>query len=84
MDCTDIIDRQDDQPTKEASAARKRILEAFTQYDALAKRMRKLPCPNGPGSSQDRVQQAIQARANIFLEKHMFPLQVTVPGFDES
>ncbi|TFK42702.1 hypothetical protein BDQ12DRAFT_598244 [Crucibulum laeve] len=64
-----------DQPTKEASAARKRLLEAFAQYDALSKRIRKLPCPNGPGSSQDRVQMAILTRANIFLQKNMFPLQ---------
>ncbi|KII89255.1 hypothetical protein PLICRDRAFT_110137 [Plicaturopsis crispa FD-325 SS-3] len=65
----------DDQPTKEASAARKRILEAFAQYDALSKRIRRLPCPSGPGSSQDRVQMAIVTRASIFLQKNMFPLQ---------
>ncbi|KAF8078070.1 FYVE zinc finger-domain-containing protein [Lyophyllum atratum] len=64
-----------DQPTKEASATRKRLLEAFAQYDGLAKRMRKLPCPNGPGSSQDRVQVAIMTRASLFLQKNMFPLQ---------
>ena len=66
----------DDQPTKEASAARKRLLEAFAQYDALAKRIRKIPCPGGKGSSQDRVQTAIVTRANLFLQKNMFPLQV--------
>ncbi|KAG5646697.1 hypothetical protein DXG03_002687 [Asterophora parasitica] len=65
----------DDQPTKEASATRKRLLEAFAQYDALAKRIRKLPCPNGPGSSQDRVQTSIMIRASQFLQKNMFPLQ---------
>ncbi|KAL1762268.1 hypothetical protein FB107DRAFT_285672 [Schizophyllum commune] len=67
----------DDQPTKEASIARKRLLEAFAQYDALAKRIRKLPCPCGPGSSQDRVQAAILNRASAFLQKNMFPLQVS-------
>ncbi|KAI0693282.1 FYVE zinc finger-domain-containing protein [Cytidiella melzeri] len=66
---------QDERPSLEASAARKRLLEAFAQYDALAKRMRKLPCPGGSGSSQDRVQQAIITRANNFLQKNMFPLQ---------
>ncbi|KAI0818537.1 FYVE zinc finger-domain-containing protein [Irpex lacteus] len=66
---------QDERPSVEASAARKRLLEAFAQYDALAKRMRKLPCPGGPGSSQDRVQQAILLRATNFLQKNMFPLQ---------
>ncbi|EIM90120.1 uncharacterized protein STEHIDRAFT_74653 [Stereum hirsutum FP-91666 SS1] len=64
----------DDQPTVEASAARKRLLEAFAQYDALAKRIRTLPTP-GPGSSQDRVQAAILARGTAFLQKNMFPLQ---------
>ncbi|KAI8998458.1 FYVE zinc finger-domain-containing protein [Trametes punicea] len=62
-----------ERPTPEASAARKRLLDAFAQYDALAKRIRKLPC--APGSSQDRVQNAILTRANLFLQKHMFPLQ---------
>ncbi|KAG9225965.1 hypothetical protein CCMSSC00406_0006413 [Pleurotus cornucopiae] len=68
----------DDHPTKEAMAARKRLLEAFAQYDALSKRIRNLPCPSGPGSSQDRVQMAVMTRANLFLQKHMFPLQ-TIP-----
>ncbi|KAI6007845.1 FYVE zinc finger-domain-containing protein [Pisolithus marmoratus] len=63
----------DNQPTKEASTARKRLLNAFAEYDALSKRIRNLPCP--PGSSQDRVQLAILTRANIFLQKNMFPLQ---------
>lgn len=63
----------DHQPTKEASTARKRLLDAFAEYDALSKRLRNLPCP--PGSSQDRVQLAILTRANIFLQKNMFPLQ---------
>ncbi|KAH9842728.1 FYVE-domain-containing protein [Rhodofomes roseus] len=64
-----------EQPTPEASAARKRLLEAFGQYDALAKRIRQLPTAAGPGSSQDRIQAAIASRANQFLQKNMFPLQ---------
>ncbi|KAF9234027.1 FYVE-domain-containing protein [Melanogaster broomeanus] len=63
----------DSQPTKEASAARKRILEDFASYDALSKRIRSIPCT--PGSSQDHVQVAIHTRANLFLQKNMFPLQ---------
>ncbi|KAH9934700.1 FYVE zinc finger-domain-containing protein [Fomitopsis serialis] len=55
-----------------------RLLEAFGQYDALAKRIRQLPAPSGPGSSQDRIQGAIASRANLFLQKNMFPLQ-TLP-----
>uniref|UniRef100_A0A0W0F3S0 FYVE-type domain-containing protein n=1 Tax=Moniliophthora roreri TaxID=221103 RepID=A0A0W0F3S0_MONRR len=65
--------------TKEAAAVRKRLLEAFAQYDAFAKRIRKLPGSDGkplkPGSSQDRVQAAVMTRANFFLQKNMFPLQ---------
>ncbi|KAK2467011.1 hypothetical protein APHAL10511_001269 [Amanita phalloides] len=64
-----------DPPTKEASTMRKRLLEAFTQYDALSKRILQLPCPNGPRGSQFRVQSAVLARANIFLQKNMFPLK---------
>ncbi|KZT68162.1 hypothetical protein DAEQUDRAFT_757733 [Daedalea quercina L-15889] len=64
-----------ERPTPEASAARKRLLEAFGQYDALAKRIRQLPAPGGPGSSQDRMQAAIASRGNQFLQKNMFPLQ---------
>jgi hypothetical protein len=66
----------DARPTVEASAARKRLLDAFAQYDALAKRIRSLPT-SGPASSQDRVLAAVHTRANIFLQKHMFPLQAS-------
>ncbi|KAG7086564.1 hypothetical protein E1B28_002511 [Marasmius oreades] len=73
---------QDSSPqtvTKEATATRKRLLDAFAQYDALAKRIRMLPGNDGSivkqGSSQDRVQMAITTRASIFLQKNMFPLQ---------
>ncbi|THH31159.1 hypothetical protein EUX98_g3037 [Antrodiella citrinella] len=65
----------EERPAPEASSARKRLLDAFAQYDALAKRIRQLPCPGGQGGSQDRVQQAIFTRANLFLQKNMFPLQ---------
>ncbi|KAF8797914.1 hypothetical protein BYT27DRAFT_7228531 [Phlegmacium glaucopus] len=64
-----------DQPTKEASAARKRLLDSFAHYDKVSKKIRGLQCPSGAGSSQDRVQMAIMTRANLFLQKNMFPLQ---------
>ncbi|EJD02379.1 uncharacterized protein FOMMEDRAFT_168848 [Fomitiporia mediterranea MF3/22] len=70
-----LSNNADEVPTKEASAMRKHLLQCFSDYDAIAKRIRKIPCPGGPGSSQDRVQAAIQARANMFLQKNMFPLQ---------
>ena len=66
----------DERPTAEASAARKRLVEAFAHYDTAAKRIQGLPCARG--SSQDRVQTAILTRANLFLQKNMFPLQVRV------
>jgi len=64
-----------DQPTKEASAARKRLLDAFAHYDKVSKKIQGLPCSGGAGSSQSRVQMAIVMRANLFLQKNMFPLQ---------
>ena len=57
----------------EVASLRKRLLDTFAQYDALSKRIRSLPAK--PGSSQDRVQTAVLTRANLFLQKHMFPLQ---------
>lgn len=57
----------------EAKATRKRLLDAFADYDALSKRIVALPCAQG--GSQERVQAAIRTRANLFLQQHMFPLQ---------
>lgn len=57
---------------------RKHLLQCFADYDALAKRIAKIPCPGGTGSSQERVQSAIALRANVFLQKNMFPLQVGI------
>ncbi|CAE6414279.1 unnamed protein product [Rhizoctonia solani] len=62
--------------TSTTAAARKSLLDRFHEYDRLAKRLRALPCQ--PGSSQERVQIAVATRANVFLQKHMFPLQ-TLP-----
>lgn len=70
-----------DPPTKEASAVRKRLLEAFSQYDAMSKRIYQLPWPD---SSQFRVQAAVLSRANIFLQKNMFPLKVMLVIFYQS
>ncbi|PVF98902.1 FYVE-domain-containing protein [Serendipita vermifera] len=61
-------------PVKQATTLRKQLLESFTQYDAIAKRIKGLKT-SGPGSSQDRVQNAIANRATLFLQKNMFPLQ---------
>ncbi|KAG6379195.1 FYVE zinc finger-domain-containing protein [Boletus reticuloceps] len=66
----------DSPPSKDAATARKRILDDLASYDAISKRIRKIPCT--PGSSQDRIQLAIRTRADLFLQKNMFPLQ-TLP-----
>lgn len=63
------------QPSKEALNARRRLLDSFAQYDKLSKQIRALQTQGGPGSSQDRVQAAVLARASNFLQKNMFPLQ---------
>lgn len=71
---TYISSSNDEAPSKEATAIRKRLLDSFHQYDMIAKRIGQLPAP--PGGSQDRVQRAVVMRANMFLQKNMFPLQV--------
>ncbi|KAF8610000.1 FYVE-domain-containing protein [Ceratobasidium sp. AG-I] len=62
--------------TTSTAAVRKSLLDRFHEYDRLAKRLRALPCT--PGGSQERVQIAVATRANLFLQKNMFPLQ-TLP-----
>ncbi|KDN53502.1 hypothetical protein K437DRAFT_252864 [Tilletiaria anomala UBC 951] len=78
---------------KDAAAARKQLLANFANYDALARRIRSLPPEDsGPfgGASgrpaastdqaQERLQQAVWTRANLFLQQNMFPLQA-LPKF---
>ncbi|KAJ4001444.1 FYVE zinc finger-domain-containing protein [Lentinula boryana] len=75
-----------------AAAERKRLLQAFARYDALAKRIRSLPSSSdgkqtrmggsrdvkkeGGISSKERVQAAIAVRAAKFLEVRMVGLGV--------
>ncbi|KAG8899182.1 carboxypeptidase Y-deficient [Tulasnella sp. 403] len=54
-------------------ANRKELLEMFSEYDTISKKIRTLPAASG--SSQDRLQAAIMMRANIFLQQHMLPLK---------
>ncbi|KAI9830596.1 MAG: carboxypeptidase Y-deficient [Phylliscum demangeonii] len=56
----------------EASKVRKRLLDAFTQYDVAARRMRDLPSTS---STQKKVQAAIFQEATLFLHRHMLPLK---------
>lgn len=56
----------------EASKVRKRLTDAFTQYDFAARRIRDLPTEK---PTQTRLQQAIYQQAMSFLHVHMLPLK---------
>ncbi|KAN0059717.1 carboxypeptidase Y-deficient [Thecaphora frezii] len=63
---------------RDAAQARKQLLANFATYDELAKRIRKLPVANNGNSgdaAQERVQQAIWTKANLFLQQNMLPLR---------
>lgn len=68
---------------------RKELTALFADYDAVAKRIRSLPCPPSPGnknedisnagtSAQERVQIAVWTRAVNFMQMHVGLLQVPV------
>jgi hypothetical protein len=59
---------------------RRTLLESFATYDALAKRIRGLPCAKG--SSQERLQIGIGVRAGGWLAKEMTAVEVRL--FDSS
>jgi len=61
-------------PTQLADAqkVRKRLIDAFTQYDVAARRIRDLPTSS---STQERLQKAIYSQAATFLHLHMLPLK---------
>ncbi|KAF2213258.1 hypothetical protein CERZMDRAFT_40188 [Cercospora zeae-maydis SCOH1-5] len=56
----------------EASKVRKRLTEAFTQYDVAARRIRDMPTDS---PTQERLQKAIYLQASNFLHIHMLPLK---------
>lgn len=56
----------------DASKVRKRLTDAFTQYDVAARRIRDLPT-NSP--TQARLQKAVHQQATNFLHVHMLPLK---------
>ena len=56
----------------EATKVRKRLMDAFTQYDVAARRVRDLPTES---QTQERLQKAIYAQATTFLHIHMLPLK---------
>lgn len=56
----------------DASRVRKRLTDAFTKYDAAARRIRDLPTES---QTQQRLQKAIYQQATSFLHVHMLPLK---------
>ena len=59
----------------EASKIRKKLMDAFAQYDVAARRIRDLPTKL---DTQKRLQKAIYQQATSFLHLHMLPLK-TLP-----
>jgi rabenosyn-5 len=57
---------------EEAHKVRKRLLDLFTQYDAISKRILQSPSPS---ATDIRVQSAMNQAATHFLQTHMLPLQ---------
>lgn len=56
----------------DASKVRKRLMDAFTQYDVAARRIRDLPTES---STQACLQKAIYQQATNFIHIHMLPLK---------
>ncbi|KAI4105244.1 MAG: hypothetical protein LQ339_003575 [Xanthoria mediterranea] len=56
----------------EASKIRKRLTDAFGQYNVAARRIRDLPTDS---PTQERLQKAIFQQAGSFLHVHMLPLK---------
>ncbi|KAF1811592.1 hypothetical protein P152DRAFT_459530 [Eremomyces bilateralis CBS 781.70] len=56
----------------DATKVRKRLMDAFSQYDTAARRIRDLPSTS-PG--QLRLQKAVYQQAYNFLHLHMLPLK---------
>lgn len=56
----------------DASKTRKRLVDAFGQYNTAARRIRDLPTDS---PTQQRLQQAIYQQSSNFLQIHMLPLK---------
>ena len=56
----------------EASKTRKRLVDAFGQYNAAARRIRDLPTDS---PTQQKLQKAIYQQSTNFLQIHMLPLK---------
>ncbi|KAF2998809.1 carboxypeptidase Y-deficient [Curvularia kusanoi] len=60
------------QQLADATKVRKRLMEAFAQFDAAAKRIRDLPTDS---PTQKKLQNAVYTQAYAFLSLHMLPLR---------
>lgn len=60
------------QQLMDATKVRKRLMDAFTQFDAIAKRIRDLPTES---PTQQKLQNAVYQQAYSFLSLHMLPLR---------
>lgn len=56
----------------EAAKVRKRLMDAFAQYNVAARRLRDLPTAS---ATQQQLQKAIFQQASNFLHVHMLPLK---------
>lgn len=56
----------------DAAKVRKRLTDAFTQYDTAARRVRDMPTES---ATQTRLQKAVHQQAASFLHLHMLPLK---------
>ena len=72
-----IVHRDPDKPPSQAQLAdasktRKRLVDAFGQYNTAARRIRDLPTDS---PTQQRLQRAIYQQSSNFLQIHMLPLK---------
>ena len=56
----------------DAAKVRKRLTDAFTQYDSASRRIRDMPTQS---ATQARLQKAVHQQATNFLHVHMLPLK---------
>jgi rabenosyn-5 len=71
------MDRDPEKPPSstqlaDASKVRKRLLDAFGQYNVAARRLRDLPTDS---PTQQKLQKAVFQQASNFLHVHMLPLK---------
>ena len=72
-----IVHRDPEKPPSQAQLAdasrtRKRLVDAFGQYNTAARRIRDLPTDS---PTQQRLQKAIYQQSSNFLQIHMLPLK---------